>query len=69
MKQDKIKALEVRPDKKGRYFVTMYRYTADLSEHLRYFNRYTDYDGEKWDYGVHKDKCYVCAIHEKLENE
>jgi len=67
MDQDEIDILEVKPERLGWYWVTLFQYEKEREEDPNYFMEWVEFkdDGE-WDYFMYP-KCYVCFIHKREE--
>lgn len=57
MDKEKFDLLEVRPENKGIYEVTLYNFVTEV-----YLREDLLYNGDKWEYGKY-DSHYVCFVH------
>ena len=65
MTQEEFDCMEVRPTRRGWYFVTLYQFDKVDPKHPDYIRDWLFFEGDKWDYGDYTGFCYVCFIHKK----
>lgn len=66
MDTEKVNALEVKPENKGWYRVTMHQFKKTNAAQADYVRDSSYFDGDEWDYRDRDGRCYVCFIHERL---
>jgi hypothetical protein len=70
MNKNKFSIMEVKPDRKGYYFVTLHQFKKEEELHPDYIQDWLEYDGSEWDYFAgYSDTCYVCFIHKRDEDK
>jgi len=63
--KEKFDFMEVKPLKKGVYFVTLFYYKKSRQTESEYVRTWLEFDGKNWKYKDHAGKSYVCFIHKR----
>ena len=68
MTKEEFDLLEVRPENKGWYFVTLFQFKKEDPNWPDCFTDWVEFDGVKWDYDTY-DNCYVCFIQKRDDSK
>ena len=68
MDKDEFTFMEVKPNKEGWYFITLFQFKKERISHPDYIKDWMFYNGESWNYGLYEGCCYVCFIEDRHEN-
>jgi hypothetical protein len=69
MTKSEYELVEVKPESKGFYQITLSRSEKEKPEHPDYIKDWFFFDGENWDYTGWGENVFACCIHKKDEME